>query len=98
MINSGADIANNIRRVTHVSDQKFSKDLFEQLTDKPTSILQPGRHLDITFDITWERFTELEERNLFAGISVSYDGPKGKKYTGEIYGLQSGSNYILDSW
>jgi hypothetical protein len=98
IINTGMDVARNIKRIVHVSDQQFTREVFESLHEYSTPVLAPNRHYDITFDVGWDRYVQLEQDNLFVGLSISYDGPKGRKYSGEIEGIRSGANYILDSW
>ena len=50
------------------------------------------------FEIPWDRFVRLEKDNLFVGLLAYYDKQKTRGYSGIIFGIGKGSNYVVDEW
>ena len=97
--NIGQGIAKNIATIENIDEQEFFRNIFEGKEEvQMNSILAPNQIVRLSFDITAERWTNLKREDLFAGLSISYDGLKNKKYAGTIFGIKFGGNYILDSW
>jgi len=98
--NIGGDVATNISHIKIVKDEQFTSKEFEEKSDIPLGlILAPNQELFVTFNVDIGRFDILEQKNLFAGLSIVYEDLAGnKKYVGVIYGIHRGSNYIVNSW
>jgi len=98
--NVGQGTAKDIVYIRYFDDNVFSRSIFENMSEtKTNAILAPDQEFRITFDIKIEQWRQLTQtKNLFSGLSISYMGLKNKKYTGMIYGIRKGGNYILDSW
>lgn len=99
--NIGLNVARNISDKTIVKDEKFSRELFEKEEEGTLgtiNVMAPNSDYSVEIPMTFDRFKELGTKPMFAGISVSYDGPRDRKYSGIIYELKRGTNVIVDSW
>ncbi len=97
--NVGYGIAKNIFRILIIQDERFDRTVFEQDKEINTYVnLAPQQEFHTMFSVLWDRWITTDQNNLFAGLSLSYDGLKRKKYVGTIFGIKKGSNFFVDSW
>lgn len=98
--NIGGDVAVKMSNIKIIKDEPFDSSEFENKSDfKMGLMLPPNQEFSIHFTVSLERFDTLEQQNLFAGLSIAYEDLAGnKQYSGAIYGIRRGSNYVLHSW
>lgn len=97
--NVGNGVAVNLSKLKITQDERFDRTLFEnKKVLSMHTILAPNQNVYVNFDILSKRWYELEEKNLFAGLLVTYNGLKGTKRTGVIFGIKRGINFYVDSW
>ncbi len=98
--NIGGDVAINMSNIKIVKEEPFDSSEFEDKPDFPMDlILPPSQEFTLQFTVDLKRFDMLEQKNLFAGLSLVYEDLAGnKQYVGAIYGIRRGSNYVLHSW
>ncbi|MGB6785669.1 MAG: hypothetical protein WBE60_07305 [Nitrosotalea sp.] len=98
--NIGGDVAIKMSNIKIVKEEPFDSSEFEDKPDFPMGlILTPNQEFSLPFAVDLKRFDVLEQKNLFAGLSIAYEDLSGnKKYTGVIYGIRRGSNYVIHSW
>jgi len=97
--NVGKRTARNIRRVLVRQDEMFDRSVFEETPEQVGNDLPPDYDYYIDFILSSERDDRLDDQNYYVGISISYDiDEQHRTFTGGIFGLRRGGNYIIDSW
>lgn len=96
--NNGGGVATNISSTFLKKDDIFSRQDLMKKEMKPLPSLAPGGFYYQDFEIPWDRFVKLREYNIFVGLLISYTKQQTKSYSGIIFGIGMGSNYIMDEW
>ena len=96
--NIGEDVATNIFSAFIKQDNIFSRQDLMGKEMNPIPDLSPGEFYYQNFEISWDRFVKLKENDLFVGLSISYAKQQTKSYSGKIFGIGMGGNYIIDGW
>lgn len=96
--NIGPAVARNVHRVLITKDEKFERKELENEVSALFPELAPNQETHYHFEMGASRFFDLEKKNLFVGLSVSYQHNNSSYSSGTIYGIEKGGNYVLDTW
>lgn len=96
--NNGGDTARNVSSIFFQEDGIFTREYLVNKEMKMLPDLAPGEFYFHNFEISWDRFIKLQEHNVFVGLLISYAKQQTHSYSGIIFGIGMGSNYIIDEW